>query len=195
MTAPIPPSPSPSLPPTQLDVRKFALSGDTLSGQDALLNYERLTHDLKGLEADLAGKTVSWSARGETVTPAGAATGDKGQVWLHLGVRSQVPMVCQRCLAALEVPIDIHIPFRFVSDEATALQEDEVVEEDLLVLSKQFNLHDLIEDELLMALPIVPKHDVCPGDVKLASTDDDFKAALTQKPNAFAALGSLKKLG
>ena len=68
-------------------------------------------------------------------------------------------------------------------------------EEDVLVLSKQFDAHALIEDELLMAAPIVPKHDVCPQAVKLASTDEEFKAALTQKPNAFAALGSLKKLG
>ncbi|MGA8515552.1 MAG: YceD family protein [Burkholderiaceae bacterium] len=187
--------PPPSLPPTQLDVRKFALTGDTLSGQDLLSNYERVMSTVHGLPADLMGKTVSWSARGETITPAGAAAGDKSQVWLHLGVRSRVPMVCQRCLGAFEVPIDIHIPFRFVADEATALNEDETCEEDLLVLSKQFNLHDLIEDELLMALPIVPKHDTCPGEVKLASTDEDFKAALTQKPNAFAALGSLKKLG
>jgi uncharacterized protein len=180
-----------SHPPTQLDVRKFALTGDTLSGHDALLNYERVMSTLQGLPADLAGKTMSWSARGETVTSPGA----KDQVWLHLGVAAQVPMVCQRCLGAFEVPIDIHIPFRFVADEATALLEDETCEEDLLVLSKQFNLHDLIEDELLMALPIVPKHEACPGEVKLASTDEDFKAALTQKPNAFAALGSLKKLG
>jgi uncharacterized protein len=179
----------PSTPPTQLDVRKFALTGDTLSGQDALLNYERVTHDLKGIELDLTSKTVSWSARGETITTPGT----KDQAWLHLGIAAQVPMVCQRCLAAFEVPIDIHIPFRFVVDEATALVEDETCEEDLLVLSKQFNLQELIEDELLMALPIVPKHDVCPGEVKLASTDEEFKAALTQKPHAFAALGSLKR--
>jgi uncharacterized protein len=180
-----------SSPPTQLDVRKFALVGDTLSGQDALLNYERVMSTVQGLPADLADKIVQWSARGETITTPGA----KDQAWLHLGVAAQVPMVCQRCLAALEVPIDIHIPFRFVADEATALLEDETCEEDLLVLSKQFNLHDVIEDELLMALPIVPKHEVCPGEVKLASTDEEFKAALTQKPNAFAALGSLKKSG
>jgi uncharacterized protein len=187
MTTPTPPS----LPPTQLDVRKFALTGDTLSGQNSLLNYERLTLDLQGLEAYFVGKTVSWSARGETITSPGV----KDQVWLHLGVSSQVPMVCQRCLGAFEVPLVVNTPFRFVADEATALVEDETCEEDLLVLSKQFNLHDLIEDELLMALPIVPKHEVCPGEVKLASTDEEFKAALTQKPNAFAALGSLKKLG
>ena len=35
-------------------------------------------------------------------------------------------------------------------------------EEDLLALSREFDLHELIEDELLMALPVVPKHDECP---------------------------------
>ena len=77
---------------------------------------------------------------------------------------------------------------------AAAIREaEDECEEDLLVLSKQFDLRELLEDELLLELPLVPKHDVCPGKVKLASTDEDFKAALTQKPNAFAALGSLKK--
>lgn len=178
-------------PPTQLDVRAFAQAGDTLSGINSLLNYERLTHDLQGLPVDLADKTVVWAARGEGTAPAGG----KPQAWLHLSVSAQVPMVCQRCLGAFEVPLRVSTRFRFVADEATALAEDDSAEEDLLVLSKQFNLHELIEDELLMALPIVPKHEVCPGVVKLASTDEEFKAALTQKPNAFAALGSLKKPG
>jgi uncharacterized protein len=183
-------SATPSLsPPTRLDVRGFALAADTLSGQDALSKYERLAQDLRGLAADLTTYSVAWTARGELLTPPGG----KPQTWLHLDAKVEVPMTCQRCLGEVRVPLLVASRFRFVADEATAMAEDDEAEEDLLVLSKQFNLQELIEDELLMALPIVPKHEVCPGIVKLASTDDEFKAALTQKPNAFAALGSLKK--
>jgi uncharacterized protein len=185
MTTPTPPS----SPPTQIDVRKFALAGVALSGQDALLNYERLALDLQRDAVDFDQKTVTWSARGEAITPPGGSA----QPWLHVHAQAQVPMVCQRCLGAVDVGLDIHSAFRFVATEAIAMAEDDEAEEDLLVLSKQFDLQALIEDELLMALPIVPKHEVCPVDVKLASTDEEFKAALTQKPNAFAALGSLKK--
>jgi uncharacterized protein len=185
-------TPAPSnLSPTSLDVRTFAQAGEALSGIDPLSKYERLAQDLHGLAGDWDDKAVQWSARGEIITPAGG----HAQRWLHLQVNTHLPMTCQRCLAQVLIPVAIDNSFRFVADEATALAEDDTAEEDLLVISKQFNLRDLIEDELLMALPIVPKHDVCPGEVKLASTDEDFKAALTQKPNAFAALGSLKKPG
>jgi uncharacterized protein len=178
-----------SSPPAHIDARKFALAGEALSGQDALLNYPRLTQDLQRDAVGFDQKTVTWSARGEAITPPGGSA----QPWLHVQAQAHVPMVCQRCLGPVDVALDIHSTFRFVATEAIAMAEDDESEEDLLVLSKQFDLQALIEDELLMALPIVPKHEVCPVNVKLASTDEEFKAALTQKPNAFAVLGSLKK--
>jgi uncharacterized protein len=51
-------------------------------------------------------------------------------------------------------------------------------------------LRELIEDELLMALPVVPRHDECPTSVPLASSDDDFEVASAEKPNPFAALAA-----
>lgn len=174
---------------SRLDVRAFSQAAGTLAGTESLLIYERLAKDISGLAADIAKKSVIWQLQGQAV----AEVAGPAQMWLHLQVQAQLPMICQRCLTAVDIPVDIDGHYRFVADEATALAEDEVSEEDVLVLSKQFDVHALIEDELLMALPIVPKHGVCPLPVKLASTDDDFKAALTQKPNAFAALGSLKK--
>jgi uncharacterized protein len=187
-SSPQPPFP-PSAAPAWLDVRKFALASDTLSGADTLPHYPRLLQDLRQDVADFDQKTVTWHARGETITPPGASP----QPWLHLQVQAQLPMTCQRCLTTVDISVDLDRHFRFVADESIAMAEDDAAEEDLLVVSKQFDLHALIEDELLMALPIVPKHAVCPQPVKLASTDEEFKAALTQKPNAFAALGSLKK--
>ena len=49
-----------------------------------------------------------------------------------------------------------------------------------------------MEDELLMALPVVPKHDVCPGPVKLQAADADFVEEEDKKPNPFAVLQQLK---
>ncbi|MFC3217232.1 hypothetical protein [Comamonas sp. JC664] len=51
-------------------------------------------------------------------------------------------------------------------DEATAAALDDESEEDVLVLAPQIDALELIEDELLMALPMVPMHEVCPVDVK-----------------------------
>ena len=60
------------------------------------------------------------------------------------------------------------------------------------MLSREFHLRELIEDELLMALPLVPRHDTCPNPVALASSDEDFEAASAEKPNPFAALAGFK---
>ena len=82
-----------------------------------------------------------------------------------------------------------------VKDEATAEVLDDEAEEDLLAISKDFNLRELIEDELLMELPLVPMHEVCPAVVPMASSDEDFEQAVTEKTNPFAVLAGLRKNG
>ena len=182
-------SPESSFPAMRLDMRSLAHTGDSLSGQDPLRHYLRLAGDLHGFSGDWPDLAVQWHVRGETR----ADTNGKPAHWLHLKLGAQLPMTCQRCLGQALMPVALDNSYRFVADEAAAQAEDEQCDEDLLVWSKQFDLRELLEDELLLELPLVPKHEVCPVEMKLASTDEDFKAALTQKPNAFAALGSLKK--
>lgn len=171
--------------PDKLDVKAFALAQARLAGHDSLLKYERLAQEAKGLHPDLL---VDWQAVGELRDdPSGVA-----QVWLHLTVRAAFPMECQRCLGHVDVPLAVEQSFRFVSDEATALALDADCDEDLLVISREFSLRELIEDELLMALPVVPRHEVCPETVTLSSSDEDFEAANQEKPNPFAALAGLR---
>jgi uncharacterized protein len=172
--------------PYRLDIKAFAQAGGRLSGHDSLLKYERLSQEAKSLHPDLS---VDWTASGEVRT----ALGGIGQVWLHVQVQATFPMECQRCLTPVDVPLAVERSFRFVADEATAEALDDDSEEDLLALSREFDLRELIEDELLMALPVVPRHDECPTAVPLASSDDDFEAASAEKPNPFAALASLRK--
>ena len=171
--------------PERLDVKAFAQAGGHLAGHATLLKYERLAEEAQGLHPDLR---VDWYADAELRTDAGEGV----QHWLHLRAEASFPMLCQRCLLPVDVPLQVDRWFRFVADEATAEALDDEVEEDLLALSREFDLHALIEDELLMALPVVPRHDECPTPVTLASSDDDFEQASAEKPNPFAALASLR---
>jgi uncharacterized protein len=85
--------------------------------------------------------------------------------------------------------IDASYRFQFVKDEATAQALDEAQDEvDTLVHSRQFDLHELIEDEMLMALPIVSLHEACPEAGAAAFLPDDTK------PNPFAVLKNLKNM-
>ena len=91
-------------------------------------------------------------------------------------------------------PVEVDRWFRFVADEATADAEDEESEEDVLVMEPRFDLHSLIEDELLLALPLIPMHDVCPEPVRM-SAGELPESAETEKPHPFAALAALRKAG
>ena len=91
------------------------------------------------------------------------------------------------------MPLDVERSYRFVADEATAEAQDDGCEEDLLAISREFNLLALIEDELLMALPQVPMHDSCPVQPKMAAVDEDFEThGYAEKANPFAVLAALK---
>lgn len=171
-----------------LDVHAFAKAGARLVGRDALARYERLSAEAQDASPDAV---VEWAAEGEVRRLVGLGE----QVWLTVQARALLPMVCQRCLTAVEVPLEVDRSFRFVADEATAEALDDESEEDLLALSQEFDLHALIEDELLMAIPLVPRHEVCPTEIPMASSQQDFDEASAEKPHPFAVLASLRKPG
>ena len=175
-------------PPTHLDVKAFAQAANLLGGHDALAKYERLMQETEGLGADNA---LAWSAQGELrVDESGAE-----QVWLHLTIDTCLPLICQRCMGPVDLAVQVHQSYRFCDSEEAAAAQDAEAEEDVLVLSPDFSLSELIEDEVLMALPLVPRHETCPVAVKLAVADPDFEAALVEKAQPFAVLAKLKTGG
>ncbi|MES2584859.1 MAG: YceD family protein [Pseudomonadota bacterium] len=169
-----------------LNIEAFAKANGSTAGTENLARFERLLEEAQGAGAQ---NPVHFTAKGMT-RPNGATS---EQIWLVLAAKVALPQTCQRCLGPVDVPVSFEREFRFVASEAVAEVEDEESEEDVLVLSREFNLLELVEDELLMALPVVPKHDVCPGAVKLQVADPDFAEEEQEKPNPFAVLGQLKK--
>ena len=170
----------------QIDAIAFTDTGSTRQGHEALLTYERLWEEAQGPTDTVL---VNWHAQGELRAVAGA----EAQRWLHISANTVLPLTCQRCLTPVQVPLISERWFRFVADEATAEAQDDQAEEDLLVISREFDLHALVEDELLMALPVVPRHDSCPTELPMSAADADFDAAVAENPHPFAALAALQK--
>lgn len=170
--------------PRRLDVRAFAEEGAQLSGQEALRSHERLLAETQGRGAE---SSVTWSAAGEMRNPLHVAP----EVWLHLKAGALLSLTCQRCLQPVDVPVQVDRSFRFVADEQTASAEDDESEEDVLALSRTFDLVELVEDELLMEMPLAPRHETCPP-VRLAVEDEGFEGSSARHENPFAVLGQLK---
>ena len=135
--------------------------------------------------------TVNWKARAE-VRAGSAAEGD---VWLHLAAKTSVPLTCQRCMGTVATPLEVDQWYRFVATEDIAMAEDDESEEDLLVMAPQFDLLAVLEDELLMALPLVPMHGECPFPPVMKTGEEALAAPANDKPNPFAMLEQLKKPG
>jgi len=171
--------------PERLNVADFAQAGAHLSGSQPLAQFERLAAEAV---EPVQGKMVEWTASGEQRQDAGGRV----EPWMHLAASTVLPLTCQRCLAPVQTPIEVDRWFRFTADEETAAALDEELEEDVLVASHDFDLLGLIEDELLMELPITPRHEVCPQEVPLSAQDPDFDSADTERANPFAALAKLR---
>lgn len=188
--------------PRRLNLPALARQEVVLAQTTQLSKMERLMQELQGLEPDLmANLFVQWQARAEYRSLPGK-TGEV-DLWLHLEGTATLPLVCQRCLHRVDVPLVANQWFRFVETEAVAMAEDDDCEEDLLVLEPQFDLLAVLEDELLMALPLVPMHETCPEPPVLQA---DFATGTHNAPgaerahdnleprrNPFAVLAGLKK--
>ncbi|MBC5768363.1 YceD family protein [Ramlibacter albus] len=169
----------------RLDVRRFAEEGGELSAEDALRDYPRLASEAEGRGDD---RPLQWTARGEMRNPRHV----QPEVWVHLEAHASLPLICQRCLAPVDIKVDVDRSFRFVGDEATAAAEDDEAEEDVLAESRDFNLKELVEDEVLMGLPVAPRHVICPVLPSFSATDPDFDKAQEGKKNPFEVLKALK---
>ncbi len=175
--------------PKRLDLIRFSEGGATLSGEWPLASLERVASLMAPPAEGETGpaRAVSWVARGERRAVAGEA-----QVWVDLEADADMPLTCQRCLGVVNVPVSVRRAYRFVADEASAEALDADTEDDVLVISAAFNLRALIEDELLLHLPLVPKHEPCPAsDLRFLPPAHALPEADPERENPFAVLAPL----
>jgi uncharacterized protein len=173
-----------ALRPDKLDMQAWAQVGQPLSGQQRLSALPRLVASLP--QSPTGEVSVCWQAGLE-----GSARAQR----LHLRAEAEVTLVCQRCLEAMIVPLVVDRHFRFAPDEASALALDDDTDDEVLVEQRHLDLHALLEDELILALPLVARHGRCPEPLAYATEpepaalDASIEAA---SPHPFAALAALK---
>ena len=110
---------------------------------------------------------------------------------MHGTLRVPLRVTCQRCLEAMDMELEAAPWLTLVkSGERSEQQESDA---DILVADKPLPLSDLVEEELLLALPMVPTHapDQCPVKVRAASAAPE--RVERERKNPFAVLNRLKK--
>ena len=114
---------------------------------------------------------------------------------LDLALKGCLHLVCQRCLQDCAVNLDEKRRFVLVATEAEADDyplEDE--EQEPLVASQHFNLLETIEDEVLLSLPLIPKHPegFCEPHATVFGLEDEDEGS-DERENPFNILKNMKK--
>ncbi|HRE15704.1 MAG TPA: DUF177 domain-containing protein [Rhodocyclaceae bacterium] len=93
--------------------------------------------------------------------------GAGGKLQLRLSVRGNLALACQRCLEAVDFVVEIDNLLELVSED-TDLSQEELEDDtrDFLPVGGPLEVVALVEDEILLALPVAPRHEKCglPGE-------------------------------
>ncbi len=148
---------------------------------DAVVPLSRFQRLLEGALASTGDVRVS----GRFVRDA------RGMPHLTGQLQTVLSLTCQRCLEAVDVPVTADVDVFLLGDEAYAerLSEDE----DYVVFDHGLDLPELLEDELILALPLVARHDDCEPQIALSEPEPEVVVAPVQKENPFQVLASLKQ--
>jgi uncharacterized protein len=189
--------------PQRLDVASFAGDAGRLDGDFGVAGLPRLASSECPPDAgvtDASGREIPWSTdetvptrrvRWHVVGSTRPVGGLPPEIWLSLKADATVLLQCQRCLLPVVVAVEVDRRFRFVEGEDAAAALDEEIEDEVLALPRSLDLRALVEDELLLALPLVPRHDTCPEPLPRSFGEDELPEEEAEHP--FAKLALLRK--
>ncbi len=115
-----------------------------------------------------------------------AAGRSRGYAQLTGTVSGPLPLQCRRCDAIFEWPLDLRVLLYLVhneDEESTLPQEADPCE----VQDDQLLLREVVEDEVLLALPMLPRCQMCETIVQSAPSPSRDEAPVARE-NPFAGL-------
>ena len=141
--------------PGRVDSVAFARGRQSLSGEIEGEHLPRLAEAGATTEGP-----IEWSATGST----GRDELDRLRDFLTTRVAFRPVIPCARCLEPVTLPrVEVTNRFRFAASEDQAAREDREAEDcDVIAQDPRLDLGALIEDEVLLALPMMATHDTCP---------------------------------
>ncbi len=106
---------------------------------------------------------------------------------IHGELRATVELVCQRCMSVMQHPVIETFELMLVATEAELALVPES-HEPWIVNASRLNVLELVEEQLLLALPLIAKHPDEPSCVKVTPQLETLLAELPVKTTAPATL-------
>ncbi|BBO59379.1 DUF177 domain-containing protein [Mycoavidus sp. B2-EB] len=148
--------------PRMFDVFAFVRKQQQACGEVLVQDLPRILNEVTP-DKLVQHPALRWSATGALRQELAADDKTVAMPYLRLTLQGALWLECQRCLESYPEPLTIDIWYRIVENSAQAdAAPANDGHTDVIVGSHQFDLIDLIDEELLLSLPLVPKHPVCP---------------------------------
>ena len=128
---------------------------------------------------------------GEAVVDLMFERGADGMYLMHGTMAATVRVTCQRCLEGMG--LELVTEPRLILTKPGEREDSQAQETDTLAVDKPLSLSELVEDEFLLVMPMIPMHDekVCPVSVYKTAANGVGAGGKTNKP--FSVLNGLKR--
>lgn len=160
------------------------LDVDRLARGETEIDFDVPLAELPRLKSRIAGI-------GGSVQGAARFGRQSGFAVAELSIAGKAALQCQRCMQAMELPIESTTRVALILAEADAAEVPEELEP-VLAREGRISAGELVEEELLLALPIVPLHEElseCAVPPSVPLVGDEAPEHVTQRP--FEGLGDL----
>jgi len=135
--------PAKQLPPVEVDPRRFCKDAQSWEIQSDVSAFPRLAHEF---------------TQGALFCRVTGRSDQLGSLSLKLTVHGQVEMMCQRCLSGMQHEVEIDRMVYLARTETEMERLDEMPNSDAILVGESLNLVDLVEDEVLLGLPLAAMH-------------------------------------
>jgi len=131
------------LKPVEIDPRRFCRDSQSWETQSDVSAFPRLAHEF---------------TQGALFCRVIGQTDQRGGMSLRLAISGEVELTCQRCLGAMQHAVQIERTLYLARNEAELERLEALPDSDAILVSETLDLVDLVEDEVLLSLPLAAMH-------------------------------------
>lgn len=131
------------LQPVEVDPRRFCRDSQSWETQADVSAFPRLAQEF---------------TQGALFCRVNGRSDQRGGMLLQLTVNGEVELTCQRCLGGMQHAVGIEHTLHLARNEAELERLDALPDSDAILVGEMLNLVDLVEDEVLLSLPLAAMH-------------------------------------
>ncbi len=131
------------LQPVEIDPGRFCRDGQTWETRTEVSAFPRLALEF---------------TQGELFCRVTGRTDARGGRSFRLAISGEVELTCQRCMGPMRHTVEIGRTLHLARNEAELERLDALPDSDAILVGETLNLVDLVEDEVLLSLPLAAMH-------------------------------------